>query len=63
MTTLQAVRKRAMALHDDDRGEIPVGPILVIGLIVVPLVLILWTFREDLTQWFEGKYKDVLNKK
>ena len=59
---LSVVRERVRALHTDDRGEIPIGPILIIGLIVVPLVLVLYAFRDELTSWFEKKTKDVLSK-
>lgn len=38
----------AQRLHRDERGDIPVGQIAVIGLIVVPLVLTLILFRVEI---------------
>lgn len=33
-------------------GEVPVGEILVIGLIAIPLIITLIIFREDVFTWF-----------
>jgi len=46
-------------LHDDENGDIPVGPILVIGLVVIPMVIAITMFGDDLVTWFKGKWTAV----
>lgn len=43
-------------LHACEKGEIPVGPIMVIGLIVIPIIIALVLFRDDLMQWFDARF-------
>jgi hypothetical protein len=50
---------RARSLGSDESGEIPVGPLLVIGLIVIPLVIGLITFGTELQQWLRGQWDQV----
>jgi hypothetical protein len=33
-------------LHRDQRGEMPIGPILIIALVVLPLIFMLISFRD-----------------
>lgn len=33
-------------LHRNEKGEMPIGPILIIALVVLPLIFVLITFRE-----------------
>ena len=53
------IAKRAAELNRDESGEIPVGPILVIALVVIPIGLALMTFGTDLYDWFEQKWLKV----
>ncbi len=53
-------RRLLGALHRDERGEIPVGPILIIGLIVIPLVIVLISFRDELTDWLKEQWDRVI---
>lgn len=46
-------------LHQDDRGDIPVGNLLIIGLIAIPLVIALIAFRDDIDKWIKGEWKKV----
>ncbi len=46
-------------LHDDENGDIPVGPILVIGLVVIPLVIAIMVFGEELVKLFKEKWGDI----
>ena len=48
---LNKIKASIKKLHHDERGEIPVGPILVIGLIVIPLVVMLAVFRDNIAQF------------
>ena len=48
----QAVNKMSKtAWRKNQTGEVPVGEILIIGLIAIPLVITLILFREDAFTW------------
>lgn len=57
---MKALKSYIEALHRDERGEIPVGPLLIIGMIVIPLIVLLVAFKEQLVGKFETKQKEVL---
>ena len=40
------------SLHNNEKGEIPVGPIVIIALIVIPLVILLINFKDTIFGWF-----------
>lgn len=42
------------------RGDIPVGQLLVIGLIVIPLVIMLVIFRVEIYTWFIDRWVDLV---
>ncbi len=48
-------------LAGDESGEIPVGPLLVIGLIVIPMVIGLITFGEELSGFLREQWDQVGN--
>ncbi len=54
-------RRSLRELASDESGEIPVGPLLVIGLIVIPLVIGLITFGEELSAFLRGQWDLVGN--
>ena len=56
---LQKVREELAALHNDERGDIPVGPIMLIGLVVIPLVIGLVAFGDVLTDWFQEQWDRI----
>ena len=59
MNLVVAFARWFVELHRDDEGEIPVGPILVIALVVIQLGLLLMTFGEQLFTWFDAKWAKV----
>jgi len=50
-------KKKALQLQ---RGEMPIGPILIIALIVIPLVIILVVFGGEIAENFNTKADAVL---
>jgi len=46
-------------LHEDERGEIPVGQVLVIGMVVIPLVVALVAFGGALADWLAGIWNNA----
>jgi len=42
------------------RGDIPVGQILIIGAIVIPLIIVLVMYRNDLIAFLIGAHVDVM---
>ena len=57
------VKNLLTRLHNNENGDIPVGPILVIGLVVIPLVIAIMVFGEQLVELFKGKWDDLKNEK
>ena len=53
------IRERLAVLHRDERGDIPVGPILLIGLVVIPLVIGLVAFGDTLSDWFSEQWGKI----
>ncbi len=54
-------RRSLRELASDESGEIPVGPLLMIGLIVIPLVIGLITFGEELSGFLREQWDQVGN--
>ena len=47
---------------NDESGEIPIGPLLIIALIIVPLVLLLVFFRDELVGFFNKAIENLFGK-
>lgn len=54
------IRKTTHRLHRNQAGDIPVGTILIIGLVIIPLVLFLVVFRVELWTGLIDAYVDML---
>jgi Na+-driven multidrug efflux pump len=54
-------RKLLARLHDDTRADVPIGTILVVAFIVVPLVVILILFKDELLDLFNDQADQVLD--
>jgi hypothetical protein len=53
---LDAVTRRLSELHREESGDIPIGPLLLIGLIVIPLVIGLIAFGEEVMSWLSEQW-------
>lgn len=53
---LQKIKSTVLALHNDENGDIPVGTIMVIGLIAIPLVIALVLFRDEMLGWLRERF-------
>lgn len=58
ISTAKALRD----FHDSERADIPVGTILVVAFIVVPLVLLLIFYRKELVTYFQQMWADLMGK-
>ena len=56
------LKQSLLKLHHDERGDIPVGTLLIIALIVLPLLFLLITFRESIVEYFQKEGKEVIEK-
>jgi len=54
-----SIKRLIQRLHQDQAGDIPVGTILIIGLVIIPLVLILVIFRVELWTGLIDAYTKV----
>ena len=55
---MQKIKDTLNRLHKDERGDIPVGPILIIGLIAIPLVIALVIFRDELLGYLRERFDE-----
>lgn len=55
---LQTIKDRVLELHNDENGDIPVGSIMVIGLIAIPLVIALVAFRDEILGYLRDRFTD-----
>ena len=58
MKTLTELFQR---LHHDETGEMPIGPMLIIGLIVIPLVFLLIYFKDEIVRWTSDEGADMMS--
>ncbi|MFT6890436.1 MAG: hypothetical protein ACJASY_002485 [Halioglobus sp.] len=49
-------------LHKNQSGEMPIGPILIIALVVLPLIFMLITFRDSAQKALETEASEVFGK-
>ena len=49
-------------LHRNERGEMPIGPILILALIVIPLVIFLLSARDSATETTKDQWGEVIDK-
>jgi hypothetical protein len=61
--SVQSIRDLARRLDSDESGDLPVGPLLLIGLIVIPLVIFLITFGGEIQDWFRDNFEKLSGKK
>lgn len=48
-------------LHRNQSGEMPIGPILIIALVVLPLIFVLITFREKANESLATEADEVFS--
>jgi len=53
------IKMKLEELHHDERGEMPIGPILLIALIVIPLVFFLITFRDQVLTFLSDAIETI----
>ena len=56
---LNKLKEKIRTFLSDDSGEIPIGPLLIIALIIVPLVLLLVYFRDNLVEFFTNAIENL----
>jgi hypothetical protein len=49
------------SIHCRDEGDVPVGTLLVVALIVLPLLFILISFRENIVEYFTEEGQAVMD--
>jgi Flp pilus assembly pilin Flp len=59
--TLKKIANRFRDLHRDDTGATMVEYILLIAAIALPLLGLLYWFRDDLWEFFMGRWEDAKN--
>lgn len=58
---VQRMRASLRDFHHSERADIPVGTILLIALIVVPLVILLIAYRKRIVAYFQEQFDFMLD--
>ncbi len=56
---MKSIKEKLVNLHHNENGDIPVGPILIIGVIAIPLVIALVAFNEAILDWLSDQMDKV----
>lgn len=55
------IPKSLKFVHRRDEGDVPVGTLLVVALIVIPILFILISFREKIVDYFTEEGNAVMD--
>ena len=55
------LRQSLTVLHRQESGDVPVGTLLVVALIVLPLLFLLISFRENIVEYFTEEGQAVMD--
>jgi hypothetical protein len=61
MNAFANVRQSLKNFHESERADIPVGTVLVVAFIVVPLVILLVFYRKELVTKFKELWKAMFD--
>jgi hypothetical protein len=61
MNAIAKIRKSLLDFHQSERADIPVGTVLVVAFIVVPLVILLVFYRKQLVTKFKELWDGMFN--
>lgn len=56
------IKKLLLAIHRDERGAMSVEKILILAIIALPILVVLFLFRQKIEDWFNsesGKLNNV----
>ena len=59
---LKKLRETLLALHKDEGGADMVEYILLIALIGLPLIAVIWAFKDQLVTWLNDKWTELCGK-
>lgn len=58
---IQRMRAALRDFHDSERADIPVGTVLLIALIVLPLMFLLIAYRKRIVEYFQEQFGEMLD--
>jgi Flp pilus assembly pilin Flp len=58
---LKKLRSHLLAMHRDDRGAMSVEKVLILAVIALPILIVLYGFRQTIVSWFEEKRDKLKN--
>lgn len=61
MNLITRARDAATRFHKSERADIPVGTILMVAFIVIPLVLLLIVYRKQIVTYFTTEFNNLFN--
>ena len=56
---LKKLRKVLLALHKDEGGADMVEYILLVALVGLPLLALIWAFRDKITTWIDAVWENL----
>jgi Flp pilus assembly pilin Flp len=57
---IEALKKNLLRLHQDERGAMSVEKVLILAVIALPILIVLFLFRQKIVGWFNTN-ADQLN--
>ena len=57
---VRKIKSALRKIHQDQRGDVPVGTLLMVALIVIPILFLLIAFREDIVEYFTTESDAVM---
>jgi len=61
MNVITRARAAVRSFHESERADIPVGTILMVAFIVIPLVLLLIVYRKNIVTYFTTEFNNLTN--
>lgn len=58
---LSRIKKALAALHRDERGAMSVEKVLILAIIALPILIVLFLFRQKIVGWFNDNASQLNN--
>jgi len=58
---LAKLKRYLLALHHDERGAMSVEKVLILAIIALPILIVLFLFRQKIVGWFNDNANQLNN--
>jgi Flp pilus assembly pilin Flp len=57
----KTLKKLFLRIHQDDRGAMSVEKVLILAVIALPILIVLYLFRQTIVGWFNDNARQLNN--